>query len=113
MNIYNDFKVFIRHRMLTGSFMLGATDTTNIDINYLTPLYAGGPGYNSSVKNKKRVNYDPTKKGTKISSTLFFFQRDINAATPSKMMTTHSLVKTSTNQKSSLFPVPSVTGSRI
>ena len=74
MNIYNDFKVFIRHRMLTGSFMLGAAGTMTAAMNYLTPLYAGGPGYDSSVKKRKRGNYDPTKKtGTKTSLTFVFF----------------------------------------
>ena len=62
MNIYNAFKVFIRHEMLAGSFILGAAGTPTVDMSFLTPSYAGGPGYGSSVKKRKRGNYDPTKK---------------------------------------------------
>ena len=113
MNIYNAFKVFIRHEMLAGSFILGAAGTLTVDMSFLTPSYAGGPG-TIQVLRKGSVAITILQKnpGTKTSSTLFF-QRDINAATPSKIRTTPSSLKTSTHQKSSLFPVPSVAGSRI
>ena len=61
MNICNAFKVFIHHGMLAGFFILGAAGTPTVDMSFLTPPYAGGPGYDSNVKKRKRGNYDPTK----------------------------------------------------
>ena len=44
MNIYNAFKVFIHHGISAGSFILGAAGTPTVDMSFLTPSYAGGPG---------------------------------------------------------------------